>query len=377
MAWLGTWAKRRKLTIDHTKFDADQTWFPLRVSFAGSDYGGSMTEFWTDVGSNKLKIAVTMADGTTQLYAEYEDFGWMGPGFESSGHAILWVSKTGWTISSTVDTDIYLYWDNAQSDNTTFVNDVGSRPEVWDSNFATVHHMVSAATDSTSNHLDGTRGGTTTSTGTAITFDGLSGYYSIPDSAVYNGARTTLSMEMYVKEKASTQYRCLMAKGNWGTTSLHFYNDNPYLAGKIRQAGGTFNDVALDSTSQGWITTPDNTFHHVGLTMTPVASGEGYLYIDGVLDSTDQYCNGTSDLSDGLPITIGSANGSNFNNCEVDEFRLSLNARSAAYYKATFNTLRGLTGSISGTTEGGVTPPAPPPIRRPVLRPSIVRSAVY
>lgn len=348
MAWLGTWAKRRKITIDHTKFDADLTWFPLRLFFAGTDYGGSMTEFWTDLGSNKYRIAVTQADQVTQLYVEYESFGWMGPGFASSGHAMVWVSRTGWTISSTVDTDIYLYWDNAQPDNTTYVGDSGVRTEVWDSNFATVHHMNGIA-DSTSNHLDGTLIGGPSGSGTSYSFNGTSQAYSIPDSTVYNQPRSTLSMEMYVQEKANTQYRILMGKGNWGATSLHFYNDNPYLAGKIRQSGGTFNDVALDSTSQAWMTTPDSTFHHIALTMTPVASGEGYLYIDGVLDSTDQYANGLTDLSDGLPITLASANGSNYNNCEIEEFRLSLNARPAAYCKATFNTLRGLGQSWAAT----------------------------
>lgn len=382
MAWLGTYAKRRKITIDHTKFSADLTWFPLKLNLNGSDYGGNLSDLHEDIYGSPLKIAVTKADGTTQLYVEIEYFGTMGPGFGSSGMMVVWVSKSDWVISSTVDTDIYLYWDVAASNNTTFVGRYcGDRTEVWDSNFATVHHMVAnglvgAYQDSTANNLDPTLSGGPTSNGTSLGFDGVDDVYSIPDSTVYNTPRSGLTVEMFVQEKASTQYRCFMAKGAWGSTTMHFYNDNPFVAGKIQQAGGTFNTVAFDSTSQSWIVTPDSNFHYICMEASVAGNGYGYFWVDGAFDTQDSYANGLTDIANADPITLGSANGSNFNNCAIEEFRLSINARPSTYVTATNATLKGLTQTINPTTETLSAPVPAPPIRQPMRAPFIRASVM-
>lgn len=83
------------------------------------------------------RIAFTTSDGETQLYADCELFD------DSEQKAIYHISKTGWTVSSSTDTDIYLYYDNTAGHNTTYVSKSGgtAAQSVWDSNFKAVYHM--------------------------------------------------------------------------------------------------------------------------------------------------------------------------------------------------------------------------------------------
>jgi len=93
------------------------------------------TEF--DADEDFDRIAFTSSDGETQLYADCELFD------DSESKAIYHVSKTGWTVSSSTDTDIYLYYDNTADHNTTYISKSGgtAAQSVWDSNFEAVYHM--------------------------------------------------------------------------------------------------------------------------------------------------------------------------------------------------------------------------------------------
>jgi hypothetical protein len=139
MAWLSGWAKRVKLTIDAGDIDADLTWFPVLLKLGTSvginseDVSFIFDELQSD--ANRKKIAVTTDDGETQLYVEIERWD------DANEVAWLWVSKTGWVIDDTANTDFYLYYDADHADNTDYVADSSSRPEVWDSYFRAVFHM--------------------------------------------------------------------------------------------------------------------------------------------------------------------------------------------------------------------------------------------
>lgn len=131
-SWLSGWSpfNRIRIVIDHTKVDSSLSWFPcmIRISSSCGSSSQDMTRVFDELGANKLKIAVTSDDGVTQLYVEIEK--WDNVGEE----AILWVSKSGWTISNTADTVIYLYYDSAHADNNSFVGVTGAAPAqaVWD-----------------------------------------------------------------------------------------------------------------------------------------------------------------------------------------------------------------------------------------------------
>lgn len=155
--WLPYWAKRIEITIDHNDVDTTLTWFPVLLYLSDSSgiTGTDVSCIFDEVGANSLKIAVTSDDGETQLYVEIEKWD------DGSETAWLWISKDGWEISDSEDTIIYIYYDNEQDDNTTYVGTIENRTEVWNSEYEAVFHMRDKTTatiaDSTSNGNDATK----------------------------------------------------------------------------------------------------------------------------------------------------------------------------------------------------------------------------
>ena len=60
MGWLGTWANRKKIDLDSALIGASLSNVPVPLNV-------TLSEIFTELGANKLKIAVTTEDGTTQL----------------------------------------------------------------------------------------------------------------------------------------------------------------------------------------------------------------------------------------------------------------------------------------------------------------------
>ena len=154
MAWLSGYSKRIKLTVDSTKVDQDLTHFPLTIFLKTGN--GQTDQVFDEVGSNWKKIAVTKSDGETQLYVEVEHWD------ATNKVGVLHVSKSDFTISSSADTELYLYFDANAADNNTYVGDTGNRTEVWDADFKAVWHLNdvpdnASITDSTGNNNDGTK----------------------------------------------------------------------------------------------------------------------------------------------------------------------------------------------------------------------------
>ena len=114
MAWLGTWAKRIAITIDHTKVDADLVDFPVCIHLAAAagissdDVSAVFDELTLD--ANRKKIAVTTSNGTSECYVEIEKWD------TANEQAFLHVKVP--SVSSSADTTLYIYYDSTQSDNT-------------------------------------------------------------------------------------------------------------------------------------------------------------------------------------------------------------------------------------------------------------------
>jgi len=162
MAWLGNWKKRIKITVDSGDIDAALSDFPVPIYLSTSsgtnsaDVSAVFDELELD--ANRKKIAVTTSDGITECYVEIEQWD------DANEKAWLWVKIP--SIASGVDTDLYLYYDAGKSDNDTYVGDTNSTPaeNVWDANFKAVYHMRDGASnaaiyDSTANNNDGTKRG--------------------------------------------------------------------------------------------------------------------------------------------------------------------------------------------------------------------------
>jgi hypothetical protein len=195
-SWLSGWANRVKITVDHTKITAPLSNFPVLVHLSTSSGINSadisLVFDVLGVDANRKKIAVTASDGLTQLYVEVAEWD------SANKQAYLWVKVP--SISNTVDTDLYLYYDNAHIDNTTMVGDTGSTPatNVWDSNFKLVQHLEESGNgtqgefkDSSINQHNATGGGgaatktpvqTASKDGDGQRFDGNDDFIEVGDS---------------------------------------------------------------------------------------------------------------------------------------------------------------------------------------------------
>ena len=158
--WLSGWNKRVKITIDHNDIDSALSNFPLLIYLSNSSryYNDDVSHVFDELerNDNRKKIAITTSDEVTQCYVEIEKWD------NGTEKAWLWVKVP--SLSDTSDTDLYLYYDSSQSDNTDYVGDSNSTPaeNVWDNNFKLVTHMegeahTSLLRDSTSNNNDGTK----------------------------------------------------------------------------------------------------------------------------------------------------------------------------------------------------------------------------
>ena len=113
--WLDDWDKRIKVTADNTVIDSNLSHFPTTIKLGTSvgktsaDVSCVFDELTSD--DNRKKIAVTKADGTTQLYVEIDQWD------DASEEAVLHCGIDGDTLASGADTDYYLYYDSEHADN--------------------------------------------------------------------------------------------------------------------------------------------------------------------------------------------------------------------------------------------------------------------
>lgn len=343
--WLSGWRNRVKVTIDCNDVDADLTHFPVMIYLSTDSGRGSddVTYIFDHLGSNSKKIAVTKNDGTTQLYVEIEKWD------ATAEEAVLWVSKSDWTIASGSDTEFYIYYDSTQSDNDAYVGVKESTPakNVWDSNFKGVWHCDEAPSgandtkDSTSNkrnltayHME-SEDSISAKIGKGLIMDGGGGeyighhytcpfndvgYYTIefwfkPDSTETQGTLYSLAQHGALRTADD--------EGIWELDILGDYIDN---GTRVQNAGNAClygdNQTALIDTWTHWVS------HHDG------GNNLWKTYSNGTIDINSAY---TKDLTTAdlyLKIGVMADSGFPFKGV-VDEIRISDN-RSAAWVKATY-----------------------------------------
>ncbi|NQU73292.1 MAG: hypothetical protein HQ547_01100 [Candidatus Omnitrophica bacterium] len=345
-AWLGTWAKRVKLSIDNGDINAPLSDFPILVRLSSSSgiNNEDVTAVFTEVGANDKKIAVTKSDGTTQCYVEIEKWNYVASPITSS-EAWLWVKVSGTdSVSDSADTELYLYYDGSQSDNTTYVGDIASTAaqNVWSSDYRSVYHLNHDAADE--NALD-----------SLGAFDAEE--YFAPDGnmdvAGIAGKGDYFDGDDYLGDNP-----------HWGVGGAHTYSvwvkfstlhDGTILedgkltyghalvilaSGKIayREEYNRANNY-LDSISSY----DDGSWHYVCGGHTGSVQ---FLYIDGELDQQQTQGDGNVDVSGAR---IGNTNGENpgFGDkkshplqATLDELRVSAINRSAAWIKASYESER-------------------------------------
>ena len=330
MAWLGNWQYRHKITIDATKIVSNLTHFPVRVhlsSYSGSG-GDNVTDIFDEIGGNKYKIAFTKSDGETQLYGEIENWD------SVNKVADIWVSSPELVLDSTTDTEIYIYFDISQPDNTDYIGLIGSPAgqAVWDDNFVLVHHMKddtpSTIKDSTSIGNNGEKKGIDEpmeidgKVGKSQDFDGVDDFITIPSSSSIQFV-DTFSVFMWIKTDSATSGRIISKNDSY---FVNYGGSSGYISLAV------VHHLGEEHISTNYTNYNNNKWHFfAGI----VDHGFIRLYTDGEFNSYVQTLYAYADVNNN-PLIINASKAIKVN---LDEISFSNIARSAAWIKATYNSV--------------------------------------
>ncbi len=197
------WQYRKKITINSANVSDNLTDFPVLVSVTDTDLKDHAK-------SDASDIVFTASDGTTKLKREIESYD------NSDGTLVAWV-KTD--LSSTTDTEVYLYYGYAGASET-------SDTDTWDTNFIMIQHMTDETTssieDSTTNNNDGTKQGAgepavtaSGKIGDAQDFDGSNDKITVNDSTSLSFTNDEMTIEVWVKaDTLPTNETSILRKDN-------------------------------------------------------------------------------------------------------------------------------------------------------------------
>lgn len=200
MTWLSGWENRLKLTISGGCIEDNLYNFPVLVKI-----DSSYCELFETIGNNSKKIQFTDSTSSQMYYTEIQHWD------HSGESAILWTKFD--VLLSGGDVDFFLYYDNTQADNDTYVGNTGTSAAqtIWNSNFIGVYHFQEtsgALIDSTSNGNHGVVSNLSTEDrsflspiGNATVFDNENKYITLPDGSDFKPNLITL--EAYCKTYAS------------------------------------------------------------------------------------------------------------------------------------------------------------------------------
>ncbi|RLC66535.1 MAG: hypothetical protein DRH97_06290, partial [Chloroflexi bacterium] len=340
--WLSGWDQRVIMTIDNNDVDSVLSDFPVLISLSTSsgrnsdDVSFVFDELQNDV--NKLKIAVTTSDGTTQCYVEIEEWD------DANEEAWLWVKAP--SVNNTSDTKLYLYYDADQPDNTVYVGDPNSTPAeaVWGNDFRLVTHMrddpdTSHVRDSTGFDNDGTKAAagepvvtTSGNVSDAQDFVGSDDYVDLGSDSSLDLDSTGYTIEAWIYPVTNTmQYPVIYADGIW-EVSLGLKQTTGELETWIGDAQNYGSDSGVTLDQWNYVVVSYNTI-----------SNDISFYIDGDPDGfTDLGGNpsygtpGDIKYIGGIPLARGGESDASKFKGEIDEVRVSNTPRTNSWIKASF-----------------------------------------
>ncbi|MGV8162089.1 MAG: DUF2341 domain-containing protein, partial [Candidatus Nanoarchaeia archaeon] len=295
------WSFRKQITIDKTKVNGELSNFPVLIELIDVNMIGKTQADGDD-------ILFKSYDGLTKFDHEIELFD------SGAGHLVAWVKVP--SVSSSVDTILYMYYGNADADNQ-------QNPEaVWDSNYLAVHHLeeISGTVfDSTSNNNDGTpQNGVVQNVAGKI--DGADSFDGSNDRTVLPrlfDSENQFTFEGWMNSGSKHGYAISQWDSNNGAFLQYYPVDNTFQFFN--------NGNALKKTSSA------NQWHYVVGTFNGTVA---QLFVDGgipvTMDSSVSWPNQAlylGDRSAGSRAFLGS----------LDEIRVSNIARSEDYIKTNYN----------------------------------------
>jgi len=313
------WGCRKKITIDHTKVSATLTNFPVLFSRTDIDLKAHAKSDGSDI--------LFTNSGGTKLKREIEKYN------GSTGELVAWVRIP--SLSSTIDTEVYIYYGNAGGAET---NDF----DVWDNDFKMVHHLQEICThyDSTSNYNNGViRGGINPyATGQINGGDDLDGeigtFIEIANDSSLNNLQI-FTLEGWIKPFYSAN------TAGWGPAFLQRETGSRVNLIIFRagiDSGGAI--ITCEWPPSWWeidYSFEEGQWYYI---VCQASETKKIIYVNGEFASnTDRVDD--PDYSNPARLFIGQdqdgANPSDFFNGTIDEVRISGSVRSADWIKTCYN----------------------------------------
>ncbi|RLB84907.1 MAG: hypothetical protein DRH15_04180, partial [Deltaproteobacteria bacterium] len=317
---------RKKITIDHTKVGSDLTDFPVLVKLDSTNFD------FSKANSDGFDIRFTLSDGTTLLKYERERHD------SVNQKAEYWVKIP--SVSSTVDTEFYIYYRTADTED-------GADPtNVWDSNYKARYDMkdltASSIEDSTANNNDGTKKGANEPNqvdgkiGKAQDFDGINDWVDSNEDAQFQLANGTVLAWIYLRGYPSAGVSGIVVKDQFGWHDDFIFSigidnvaDTKKLSATIQREADTTRYQANDTADF-----PLNEWTMVAITW---GSAGMKLYRNADNVGNNAYTGGI--VSNGQNLTIGEDKqiSDDFFDGLIDEVRISSIVRSADWIKASYH----------------------------------------
>jgi hypothetical protein len=316
MWYNASWNNRIKITQDHTKVPSTQTDIPVYV-----DLYGMPTAFFSHVLSTGADIRVTTSDGTTEVAIQVV--------------AIDTGAKTGqlWfkapSLSSTVNTDFYIYYGNPSASAYATTDPYG-RNAVWSNGFQNVYHLETGNSSDSSgnfpNAVDNGSGSGTGKIGLDRTFSGTSSYINTGDISPSNWANVTVEAWVYLTGTTSAYYGVFyknaftdlgrfLIRGSDGLVYVQNANGNMLSAsGAVARNTRVKVEYAYDQTA-----------------------GYEYVYVNGTQVASRARTGDIVKNTTNLWIGRGYSNDTYAWKGAIDEFRIANVARSADWRTTSYN----------------------------------------
>ncbi|HEY47536.1 MAG TPA: DUF2341 domain-containing protein, partial [Anaerolineae bacterium] len=332
-AWYDTsWSYRKKLTIDNTKVPADQTNFPVLVSLASDADLAAKAQNAPTAGYD---ILFTSSNGTSKLSHEIEYFD------DTTGELVAWVELSN--IYSSSDTEFYMYYGNASA------GDQQDAPGTWSNNFDAVYHLHDNFADSSGNHA------VATNNGSSDISDGLAA-----DGQSFNGSSHYIDTNFSSNYASSTSF-------TWsGWFRPNGVNGSDDVMGIEDRGAGDDSEIRLairdDVAPSGeadsydvWIRPDGGGSYSATIAVTDPEDGNWHyavlqrdgstarLYYDG--GEVDNDVVSTGALNFPVTLLIGaqwytdSSGQRNYFEGDLDEIRISTEARTANWIQTEYNNL--------------------------------------
>ena len=314
--WLDGWSSRVKMTIDSDLVDADLTNFPVLVYLQD---GGNFA--FADALANGNDIRFTQSDGISLLAYERQ--------YHTSPEAWYWVRLP--SVSSSADTDFYVYYGNAGA------SDGAAPSNVWDSDFVAVYHLGEANTgmviaDSTGGHNAAKKSNaepsqTTGAIGKGQDFDNTDDFINIANHADFDFTEA-VTFELWAKHNSNAP-EFILSNRTRSDCAVYMISDGKnmdfavHIGNVVKAAQGS---VALGITDWRYCA---GTYDK--------ADGLVKSYVDDNPADTFDSGGGNIDVT-GVDYRIGWGHSDGYVwDGPIDEVRMSSIARSAAWIKASYH----------------------------------------